>query len=158
MTEEVLSSAPSTGHYEPEVSQASEMTVEEKLAIESMIITPTPGARTFAPLNIPLYRRRQTLTILVWFLMPWTCLYISFLLLRSRNWYVVGAFIAYLTWMVFFQKYSRQGGMKQQWLRRLEWWKWFAGRRRRRRRDFLFVDTVVSRLFRLLSDSFAQNM
>lgn len=106
-----------------------EPTVTEKLVTESMIITPAPPAHPiFAPLNIPLYRRRQTLTLLVWFLSPWFCLYVSFMFLRSDNWYVVGAFIAYLTWMVFFQKYPREGGMKQQWLRRLQWWKWFAGK------------------------------
>ena len=90
--------------------------------------TPSSANRTFAPLNIPLSRRRQTLTILVWFLLPWTCLYISFLLLRCNNWYVVGTFILYLTWMMFMQKYPREGGYKQQWLRRLAWWKWFAGK------------------------------
>lgn len=107
-----------------------EPTATEKLVTESMIIAPAPTAHPiFAPLNIPLYRRRQTLTILIWFLSPWFCLYLSFILLRSDNWYVVGAFIAYLTWMVFFQKYPREGGMKQQWLRRLQWWKWFAGKK-----------------------------
>ncbi|CAF4774176.1 unnamed protein product, partial [Rotaria magnacalcarata] len=88
--------------------------------------TPTSNHRTFAPLNTPLYRRRQTLTILVWFTMPWICLYTSFVLLRCHNWYIVAGFIAYLTWMVFFQTSSRRGGFKQQWLRRLEWWTWFA--------------------------------
>ena len=97
---------------------------------EPQPITPSSASanRTFAPLNIPLSRRRQTLTILVWFLLPWTCFYISFLLLRCNNWYVVGAFVLYLTWMMLLQKYPREGGFKQQWLRRLPWWKWFAGK------------------------------
>lgn len=130
MTEEVLSSTASAPPLvEPEDIPPVEVSAVEKLATQTTINPPpSPGSRTFAPLNTPFYRRRQTLTILVWFLMPWTCLYISFLLLRSENWYLVSAFIIYLTWMVFFQKYSRQGGVKQQWLRRLEWWKWFAGR------------------------------
>jgi hypothetical protein len=84
--------------------------------------------RTFAPLNIPLSRRRETLTILVWFMMPWTCFYLSFVLLRSNNWYIVCTFVLYLTWMMFLQKYPRQGGFRQQWLRRLEWWHWFSGK------------------------------
>ncbi|UJR26404.1 hypothetical protein I4U23_007736 [Adineta vaga] len=126
MTEEVIPSTSSAPVYESD-NEKSELTPEEKLAIESMIIAPpSPVNRTFAPLNIPLYRRRQTLTILVWFLLPWTCLCISLFLLRSRNWYVVGTFIVYLTWMGFFQKFPQEGGFKQQWLRRLAWWKWFA--------------------------------
>ncbi|CAF1228957.1 unnamed protein product [Adineta ricciae] len=126
MTEEIVPASSSPVMTEPE-DENTKMVPEEKLARESMIFAPsTPTNRTFAPLNIPLYRRRQTLTILTWFLMPWICLYISLVLLRCHNWYVVGAFIAYLTWMVFFQKYPYEGGLKQQWLRRLKWWKWFA--------------------------------
>jgi len=128
MTEEVLSTISSVPTYEPD-DEKSEVTATEKLVTESMIIAPPPPVnQIFAPLNTPLYRRRQTLTILVALLMPWIFLYISFLLLRCDNWYVVGTFIAYLTWMVFFQKYPREGGLKQQWLRRLVWWKWFAGK------------------------------
>ncbi|CAF1117275.1 unnamed protein product [Adineta steineri] len=125
MTEEIAYSISTVSTHEQN-DEISEVSATEKLVIESMIITPTSVNRTFAPLNTPLYRRRQTLAILVWFLMPWTCLYISFVLLRSHNWYIVTAFITYLTWMVFFQKYPRQGGLKQQWLRRLQCWKWFA--------------------------------
>jgi hypothetical protein len=128
MTEEVSSTTSSAPAYEPD-DEKSEVTATEKLVIESTIITPSPPVQPiFAPLNIPLYRRRQTLVILVWFLIPWACLYASLILLRSHNWYVVGAFIAYLTWMVFFQKYPRQGGLKQQWFRRLQFWKWYAGK------------------------------
>ncbi|CAF1048139.1 unnamed protein product [Adineta steineri] len=125
MTEEIAYSISTISTHEQN-DEISEVSATEKLVIESMIITPTSVNRTFAPLNTPLYRRRQTLAILVWFLMPWTCLYISFVLLRSHNWYIVTAFITYITWMVFFQKYPRQGGLKQQWLRRLQCWKWFA--------------------------------
>jgi hypothetical protein len=127
MAEEISSTISSAPTYEPE-DEKPEVTATEKLVTESMIIPPPPVNRTFAPLNIPLYRRRQTLTILVWFLMPWTCLYLSFVLLRCHNWYIVGSFIFYLTWMVFFQKYPREGGLKVQWFRRLKWWKWFSGK------------------------------
>ncbi|CAF2355548.1 unnamed protein product [Rotaria sp. Silwood2] len=125
MTEEVSSIKLSISTDEP-ADENFAVTATEKSINHSTPITPTLVHRTFAPLNTPLYRRRQTLTILVWFLMPWICLYISLLLLRCHNWYIVGAFIAYLTWMGFFQKYPRQGGLKQQWFRRLKWWKWFA--------------------------------
>lgn len=141
MTEEVLSPTPSAPTYEPE-NEVHEVTATDTLVTESIIITPTPPAQSiFAPLNIPLYRRRQTLVILVWFLMPWVCLYISLALLRCHNWYIVGTFIAYLTWMVFFQKFPREGGLKQQWLRRLVWWKWFAGKEKLS--HFFFLNKLV---------------
>jgi hypothetical protein len=128
MSEEVLPRTSSVLPDEPD-DEKPVIPATEKLVTESMIITPpSVNHRTFAPLNIPLSRRRQTLTILVWFLLPWFCLSLSFVLLRCQNWYVVSVFIGYLTWMVFFQKYPRTGGMKQQWLRRLSWWTWFAGK------------------------------
>ncbi|CAF1169774.1 unnamed protein product [Rotaria sp. Silwood1] len=124
MTEEIQSSAASSTRFEAEHEIK---TSAEKLDTQSVIRPPQSSVnRTFAPLNTPLYRRRQTLTILVFWIMPWFCLYISLLLLRSNNWYVFLGFIAYLTWMVFFRKYPRQGGLRQQWFRRLAWWKWFA--------------------------------
>ncbi|CAM4950353.1 unnamed protein product [Rotaria socialis] len=107
-------------------NEVSNTQSKQELTNQSEQLTLTSNHRTFAPLNTPFYRRRQTLTILVWFTMPWICLYISFVLLRCHNWYIVASFIAYLTWMVFFQTFSRRGGLKQQWLRRLEWWTWFA--------------------------------
>ncbi|CAF4376672.1 unnamed protein product, partial [Rotaria sordida] len=126
MTEEISSTKSSIPIYESN-NENSPVTATEQLVSRSITITSTSIHRTFAPLNTPLYRRRQTFTILVWLLMPWVCLYISLLLLRCNNWYIVGTFIVYLTWTIFFQKHSRQGGLKQKWLRRLKWWKWFAG-------------------------------
>ncbi|CAF1202696.1 unnamed protein product [Rotaria sordida] len=125
MTEEIqYSTAASTRFESAHETRAS----TEKLDTQS-VVRPSPSSanRTFAPLNTPFYRRRQTLTILVSWTMPWFCLYISLLLLRSNNWYVFLGFIAYLTWMVLFRKYPQQGGLRQQWFRRLAWWKWFAG-------------------------------
>ena len=101
---------------------------ESSSSSSSAPLTPTSVNRTFAPLNIPLSRRRETFTLLVWFLIPWTCLYLSLVLLRCNNWYIVSAFIVYLTWMMFFQRYPREGGHRQQWFRRLGCWTWFAGR------------------------------
>ncbi|CAF5066021.1 unnamed protein product, partial [Rotaria sp. Silwood1] len=80
MTEEVSSTKSSIPTYEP-TDENSATTATENLVSHSTSITPTSINRTFAPLNTPLYRRRQTLTILVWLLMPWVCLYISLLLL-----------------------------------------------------------------------------
>jgi hypothetical protein len=125
MAEEIQRSTASLEASEPEHETT---TSTRKLDTESMVTSPKSSVRrTFAPLNTPFYRRRQTLTILVFWVMPWFCLYISLLLLRSNNWYIFLGFIAYLTWMVFFRKYPRQGGLRQQWFRRLAWWTWFAG-------------------------------
>lgn len=107
------------------LEETRELTAVEKLVVQTAILAPTPPAQPiFAPLNIPLYRRRQTLTVLIWCLVPWFCLILSFFLLRCHNWYIVGAFIGYLTWMTFFQKFPREGGIKQDWFRRLKFWKW----------------------------------
>ncbi|CAF1490504.1 unnamed protein product [Rotaria sp. Silwood1] len=107
---------------------------QSKLHNEQSTGTPIPcheshheHHRVFAPLNTPMYRRRQTLTIFVGFIVPWFCLYISLQCLRSDNPYIFYCFLVYLSWMVLFRKHPRQGGLKQQWLRRLVWWKWFAG-------------------------------
>ena len=82
--------------------------------------------RVFAPLNIPWHRRCETLTIVVWWLMPWVCLYLSIVFFRSDRWYFSWGILFYIIWMVAFRKSPKQGGLRQQWLRRLFWWKWFA--------------------------------
>ncbi|CAF2778992.1 unnamed protein product [Rotaria sp. Silwood2] len=82
--------------------------------------------RIFAPLNTPWHRRCQTLSVLVWLLMPWFCLYLTLCFLRADCWCLTGCFLLYLGWMFLFRKYPKEGGHRQQWLRRLVWWKWFA--------------------------------
>ena len=83
--------------------------------------------RIFAPLNIPLRRRCQTLAIIVWWLLPWSCLLLTVVLLRSDRWYISVGMVLYITWMIAFRKYHKEGGHRQQWLRRSFWWKWYAG-------------------------------
>ena len=83
--------------------------------------------RIFAPLNIPFRRRLQTLTIAVWWLLPWLCLFLTIALLRSDRWYLSGGMILYITWMIAFRTHPKEGGHRQQWLRRSFWWKWYAG-------------------------------
>ena len=111
-----------------ELARSSALQSEYKNRTEESIThSNKPFSRTFAPLNTPLHRRRQTLIILIWLVLPWLCLYLSFILLRCHNWYILSCFLAYLTWMFIFQKYPQEGGLKQQWFRRAIWWKWFAG-------------------------------
>ncbi|CAF1417284.1 unnamed protein product [Adineta ricciae] len=82
--------------------------------------------RIFAPLNIPWYRRFQTLTIVVWWLLPWFCLYLTIYFLFYCNCYSTAFMIVYITWMVKFRTFPKTGGHRQQWFRRCIWWKWFV--------------------------------
>lgn len=93
----------------------------------SLNSTSASNDRIFAPLNIPLYRRCQTLTIAVWWTFPWFCLFLSIVLLRSDSWFVSGAMLLYIIWMATLRTHPKRGGHKQQWLRRSIWWKWYAG-------------------------------
>ncbi len=114
--------------------------------------TTSPSNRIFAPLNIPWHRRCQTLTLLVWWLLPWSCLILTIVLLRSDRWYISGGMILYIIWMITLRKYPKTGGHRQQWLRRLVWWKWYAGSYE----IFIFVlfDFYFDCIFRLFSNSF----
>jgi len=98
-----------------------------KMTNTSTNSTSSSDNRIFAPLNIPLYRRCQTLTIVVWWILPWFCLFLTITLLRSDSWLISGAMLLYLIWMVTLRKHPKQGGHRQQWLRRITWWKWYAG-------------------------------
>ena len=117
--------------YRSNKSQATAPDNGENQSNESMPSRRTPAStiahRIFAPLNTPWYRRCQTLTILVWWLLPWFCLYLTISCLRSDRWYFTVGIIVYITWMVLSRKYHTEGGLRQQWLRRLVWWRWFAG-------------------------------
>ncbi len=126
-----------------------EATVEMEKPLNS---TSSPSNRIFAPLNIPWYRRCQTLTILVWWLLPWSCLILTIVLLRSDRWYISGGTILYITWMIAFRKHPKEGGHRQQWLRRLFWWKWYAGSYEMF--VFFFFGFYSHCIFRLFSNSF----
>ncbi|CAF1556134.1 unnamed protein product [Rotaria sp. Silwood1] len=82
--------------------------------------------RIFAPLNIPWHRRCQTLSVLVCSLLPWFCIYLTICFLRADRWYIFGSFLIYLIWMAMFRNYPTHGGCRQQWFRRLIFWKWFV--------------------------------
>ncbi|CAF3471284.1 unnamed protein product, partial [Rotaria socialis] len=82
MTEEILAPTSSPSNEEPRDeaytstsslsddkshNEVSNTQSKQELTNQSEQLTLTTNHRTFAPLNTPLYRRRQTLTILVWF-------------------------------------------------------------------------------------------
>ncbi|KAL1921570.1 uncharacterized protein VTP21DRAFT_11286 [Calcarisporiella thermophila] len=77
----------------------------------------------FAPLNIPLRRRRQTFGVLVFFCMMSICLGVFFLLCAIPfAWPFV---ISYLVWSRF-DRAPENGGRPLQWVRRMVVWRWFA--------------------------------
>ncbi|CAF3093091.1 unnamed protein product [Rotaria sp. Silwood2] len=82
--------------------------------------------RIFAPLNIPWHRRRETLTVLFCFLLPWLSVYLTIRFLRADRWYIFGSFLFYLIWMAMIRTYPTKGGYRKQWFRRLFLWKWFV--------------------------------
>lgn len=87
---------------------------------------PSTNNRFWAPLNIPLHRRCETLAIVLWWLLPWFCIYLTIAFLRSDRWYLCWGTLLYIGWMIVGRKYPKEGGCRQQWLRRSFWWKWYA--------------------------------
>jgi len=79
----------------------------------------------FAPLKVPMYRRRQTLALFVSsFFSLWCCAF-ALLLIRAQGWPFY-LFLAYLVWMFFFQDYHKNGrGFKSNKFRSMGWWRWF---------------------------------
>ena len=79
----------------------------------------------FAPLKVPMYRRRQTLALAVSSFFSLFCVFAALLCIRASGW-VFWLFLAYVAWMFLFQSYHCNGvGFKSQAFRSLKWWTWF---------------------------------
>jgi len=79
----------------------------------------------FSVLNVPMYRRRQTLALTCSSFFALFCCVFALLLIRASGW-IFYAFLAYVTWMLLFQTFHFDGyGLKWEAFRRLTWWKWF---------------------------------
>jgi hypothetical protein len=107
----------------------------EKRNVTQGKITPTsttPPARTalvefpsFAPLHVPMYRRRQTLALTVSSFWALVCVALSLWCVRSSG-LILALFLAYVVWMLLLQEYHKNGrGFKSERFRRLQWWCWF---------------------------------
>ncbi|XP_044756816.1 2-acylglycerol O-acyltransferase 1-like isoform X2 [Coccinella septempunctata] len=83
----------------------------------------------FAPLNIPLERRLQTLAIVAYVIIlilgVSTSIAISLYVLLYTE-YVRWIYLGYLTWIFFDLNSRERGGRPKQWVRKWLWWKYLA--------------------------------
>jgi 2-acylglycerol O-acyltransferase 2 len=81
----------------------------------------------FAPLKVPLTRRRQTFMLVMFFLMPWLLSFILYASLYYFTGIIRYLIIIYIGWMLLFQSFPQRGGsLRQDWFRNLICWKWFC--------------------------------
>ncbi|KNE56915.1 hypothetical protein AMAG_02686 [Allomyces macrogynus ATCC 38327] len=78
----------------------------------------------FAPLNVPIERRKQTLGTLIWLTFLPGSFILSFLFLYLS--YTRLVFLAYLGWIWFWDKAPENGGRASDFVRRMTFWKWMA--------------------------------
>jgi hypothetical protein len=79
----------------------------------------------FAPLKVPLYRRRQTFALFFSSFFSLWCCALALLCIRAQGW-IFYTFLAYMIWMFLFQDYHKNGhGFKSNAFRRMKWWNWF---------------------------------
>ena len=91
----------------------------------------SPGRKTssqfpaFAPLKVPLARRRQTFAFIMTALTHAVCILLSILCIRAQGW-VFYCFLAYVVWIFTLQQYHKDGvGYKWEAWRNMRWWTWF---------------------------------
>ncbi|KAJ8971564.1 hypothetical protein NQ317_004118 [Molorchus minor] len=81
----------------------------------------------FAPLNVPLERRLQTLAAAAWMITMafggYTCLFIAlYTLIFTRLWWLTALYLFWI-WMVDVEV-SEKGGRPRQWVRSWMWWRY----------------------------------
>lgn len=81
----------------------------------------------FAPVNIPIKRRVETLSAASWifsliFAGLVCCLLTLYLIMYTRFWWIT---ILYLVWMVIDRHTGEAGGRRISWVRSWEWWSYF---------------------------------
>lgn len=77
----------------------------------------------FAPLNVPLKRRRQTVGVLFFVLLILICLGTFLILCTYPSWW---PFILIYIGYIYFDVAPEHGGRKIEWVRRWRIWSWFA--------------------------------
>jgi 2-acylglycerol O-acyltransferase 2 len=77
----------------------------------------------FAPLNVPLHRRRQTAALLLWVALLPLCLFIFFYLSTYPSWWPF--LLIYLIYL-YYDVAPEHGGRKIDWVRRWRIFRWLA--------------------------------
>jgi len=80
----------------------------------------------FAPIDIPMKRRRQTLAVLVWSSMYLIALVLNFVAIRYWSGWKFYLYLFYLCWKGMYQTFHRNGGLPIPWFRHSVLWKWFT--------------------------------
>jgi len=81
---------------------------------------------SFAPINIPLKRRRQTFAVLVWSSLYFVALALNFIAFRYWTGWKFYLYILYLCWKLMYQTFHKDGGLPIPWLRNAIIWRWFC--------------------------------
>ena len=80
----------------------------------------------FAPVNIPLKRRRQTFAVVVWSCMFVAAVILNFVAFRYWTGWKFYLYIMYLGWKLMYQTFHKDGGLPIPWFRNAIFWKWFV--------------------------------
>lgn len=80
----------------------------------------------FAPINIPLKRRRQTFAVLIWASLYFACLFLNFCVWRYVTGWKFLFYLMYIGWKGLYQTYHFDGGLPIPWFRNAFLWKWFV--------------------------------
>jgi 2-acylglycerol O-acyltransferase 2 len=112
-----VSPSPSPAAVSPDSASSSKLSGKKKNKVLPNI--------QFAPLKIPMTRRRQTAAIALHFALPWIFSAIFLALLRWGNNYIRALLIIYSLWLHFFAQFPRRGGFRSEWFRNLPCFKWF---------------------------------
>eukprot|EP01084_Bolivina_argentea_P067558 123007_1 len=80
----------------------------------------------FAPIKIPLKRRRQTFAVLIWSCMYLIAVVLNFIAFRYWTGWKFYLYIMYLGWKIMYQTFHSDGGLPIPWLRNCFFFKWFT--------------------------------
>ncbi len=96
--------------------------IEEAKEKKTVATGPKPSG--WAPLNVPIKRRRQTCAVLLWALLLPASIALTFMLLMwfPLTWWFAVPYFSYC----LFDKTQKLGGRRSDWLRNLSIWKHFC--------------------------------
>ena len=80
----------------------------------------------FAPVKTPLFRRRQTLAVLLYTVAFFIAVGLNFWAWRGWTGIKFYLYLAYLTYKLMYQTFHKDGGLPVPWFRGSVFWKWFV--------------------------------